>query len=327
MPRVLVTPTMLRNVPGEYRDILQAAGFEVVYPSADQDTMQPQTLLACLEGVDALLASTEALTDGVLAQSKLRAIARMGVGYDSIDVPAATRHNIVVTITPGVLEESVAEHTIALLLAVSRGIVQRDREVRSGRWSRVALPRLSGKTFGLIGLGRIGRVVAQRAQGMAMRAIAYDPYTPAEVAQQYGVTLCSLEEVLEMSDVVSLHALSSPETTNIINSKTLGMMKPGAILLNTARGALVDEEALATALQAGRLFGAGLDTFKQEPLPTDHPLLAYPNVVVCTHMAGLDQQSEAGTSRLAAECLADLARGNWPERCVINRELGPDWTW
>jgi len=327
MPRVLVTPTMLRNVPGQYSEILEAAGLEVVYPASGQDTMQRAELLACLEGVEAMLASTERLDDDVFAASKLRVVARMGVGYDSIDVAAATRHNVAVTITPGILEVSVAEHTIGLLLAVSRGIVERDREVRAGNWSRKALPRLAGKTFGLIGLGRIGRVVANRAQGLAMRTIAYDPYADAEAAREQGVELKSLDDVLAESDIVSLHALSSPETKGIIDARALGLMKSDAILLNTARGALVDEDPLVAHLAAGNLLGAGLDTFHQEPLPTDHPLLTFDNVVVCTHMAGLDYESEAGTSRLAAQCLADLHQGRWPEACVVNRELAGKWSW
>lgn len=327
MPRVLVTPTMLRNVPGDYSQILEAAGLEVVYPGADQDTMHRPTFLSCLEGVEAMLASTEPIDDAVLAASSLRVIARMGVGYDSINIPDATQHNVVVAITPGILEVSVAEHTIAMLLAVSRGIVTRDREVRTGIWKRTALPRLAGKTFGLIGLGRIGRVVANRAQGLAMKTIAFDPYADADLAREQGVELKSLDEVCAEADIVSLHALSSPETKGIINARTLGLMKPDAIFLNTARGALVDEEALAAHLAAGKLLGAGLDTFHEEPLPTDHPLLGFENVVVCTHMAGLDYESEAGTSRLAAQNIVDLFEGRWPEQCVVNRDLTGSWKW
>ena len=327
MPRVLVTPTMLRNVPGEYRDVLESAGLEVVYPAADQDTMQPETLQKCLHGIDAMLASTESITPAIIENSQLRVIARMGVGYDAVDVPAATRHNIPVTITPGILEDSVAEHTMALMLAVSRGIVLRDQEVRSGRWSRVALPRLTGKTFGLIGLGRIGRVVAQRAQGLGLVTKAFDPYATKEMAAECGVTLCSFEELLTTADVVSLHAVASPETADLMNAHAFNLMKPGAIFINASRGALVDEEALATTLRSGKLLGAALDTFKQEPPSPEHPLLSFPNVVVCTHMGGLDKVSEAGMSRLAAQCIVDLHQGRWPESCVINRELAANWKW
>jgi D-3-phosphoglycerate dehydrogenase / 2-oxoglutarate reductase len=162
MPRCLVTPTLLRNIPGPYSDILLQGGFEVVYPPEGCDTMQKENLLKVLDGVDAMLASTEPLTREVLATTRLRVIARMGVGFDSIDLAGATDHKIVVTITPGTLEESVAEHTVALMLGVTRQIVQRDREVRAGKWSRAPMPRIAGRTFGIVGLGRIGRAVVPR---------------------------------------------------------------------------------------------------------------------------------------------------------------------
>src|SRR5262245_29953246 len=159
MPRVLITPTILRNVPGLYSDTLLQGGFEIVYPPEGSDTMRREVLLPLLAAADAILASTERLTRDVLAGTKLRAIARMGVGYDSVDIAAATDLNIAVTITPGTLEESVAEHTVAMLLGLTRALVQRDREVRTGRWTRVAMPRIAGRVFGIVGLGRIGRAV------------------------------------------------------------------------------------------------------------------------------------------------------------------------
>src|SRR5688500_6506925 len=217
MPRVLVTPTILRNIPGDYSEILLSGGFEVVYPPEGLDTMQRENLLNVLCGVDAMLASTEPLTREVLAQCKLRAIARMGVGYDAIDVAAASDLGIAVTITPGTLEESVAEHTIALMLSVTRGIVQRDREVRAGVWTRRPMPRMAGKTFGIVGLGRIGRAVVPRVQGLGMKVVAYDPYADAEFASKQGVTLMTLSELLETADVVSLHSPTNPDTVNMIN--------------------------------------------------------------------------------------------------------------
>src|SRR4029079_8422471 len=153
MARVLVTPTILRHMPGLYSDTLLQGGFEIVYPPDSCDTMKRETLLPLLAGCDAMLASVEKMTREVLAGTKLRAIARLGVGYDSIDIAAATDLGIAVTITPGTLEESVAEHTVALLLGVTRQLVQRDREVRAGRWLRVPMPRMAGRTFGIVGLG------------------------------------------------------------------------------------------------------------------------------------------------------------------------------
>lgn len=327
MPRCLVTPTLIRNIPGQYSDILLQGGFEVVYPPEGYDTIQKENLVKILDGVDAILASVEPLSREVLAGSKLRVIARMGVGYDAIDVPAATELGIAVTITPGTLEPSVAEHTVALMLAVTRGIVQRDREVRSGTWSRVPFPRIAGRTFGIVGLGRIGRAVVPKVQGLGMNVVAYDPFADQKFAADNGVTLMSLSELLQTADVVSLHPPTTPETTNLINRQTLAQMKPGSVLVNTARGAVVDEEALCEALDRGQLFGAGLDVFKTEPLPTTSPLLKYDNVVLCTHMGGMDHESAIATSSLAAQCIVDLYHNRWPEACVVNRPLRERWKW
>jgi len=319
---------MLRNQPGPYADILTNGGFEIVYPPAGVNTLEPAVIQQLLtQDIDAILASTEPLTEQVLKQSTLRVVARMGVGYDSIDVGAATTAGIAVTITPGVLEESVAEHTIALLLGLTRGIVQRDREVRQGVWSRAAMPRLAGKTFGIAGLGRIGKAVAPRAMGLGMNVIAADPCLDEAFAAKSGVKYVSFNELLAMSDVVSLHAAYHSETTHLINATTLAQMKPGAILVNTSRGGLIDEAALFDALQSGRLSGAALDVFQQEPPPVDHPLLTLPNVLTCTHMGGLDLQSEIDASSLAAHCIVDLHNGLRPDSCIVNHRLPADWQW
>jgi phosphoglycerate dehydrogenase-like enzyme len=327
MPRVLVTPTIVRNLPGPYRDTLLAAGFEVIYPPADCNTMQAEKLLPLLAEADAMLASVEKLTRDVLSQTKLRAIARMGVGYDSVDIAAATDLGIAVTITPGTLEESVAEHTIALMLGVSRGLMQRDKEVRSGCWSRRPMPRMAGRTFGIIGLGRIGRAVAAKAQGLGMRTIAFDPFADPQHAHRLNVTLMPLDELLQTADVVSLHTTTTTETANLINRQTLARMKQGAILINTGRGALVDEDALYDALKSGHLFGAGLDVFKIEPLPLDSKLLELDNALLCTHMGGLDTESTVAMGNLAAQCIVDLYQGRWPEGCIVNCELRDRYKW
>jgi phosphoglycerate dehydrogenase-like enzyme len=318
---------VIRNSPGPYSEHLERHGFEVKYPPATADTMQPEVLAEQLRGCQAMLASTEKLTRAILANSELRVVARMGVGYDSVDVAAATDLGIAVTITPGVLEDSVAEHTIAMMLGVSRGLVERDREVRSGVWTRKPLPRLAGKTLGLIGLGRIGRAIVPRAKGLGLRVIACDPCADAEFAAMNDITLCSLDELLATADIVSLHAPCTPETENLMNADAFAKMKPGAIFLNTSRGSLVDEPALCEAIQSGRLAGAGLDVFRQEPLPLESPLQRLPNVLLCTHMGGLDCDSLAGMGLTAAQCVVDLYEGRWPERCVVNKAVCEKWRW
>jgi D-3-phosphoglycerate dehydrogenase / 2-oxoglutarate reductase len=327
MPRILVTPHPLQHCPGTWSETLEAAGLAVVYPPPGVNTFDRATLIALLSEVDGMLASVEPLDREVLTAARPRAIARMGVGYDSIDIAAATELGIPVTITPGALEESVAEHTIALVFAVMRGIVRRDRAARRGDWDRTALPRLAGKTIGLVGLGRIGRVVAQKALCIGLKVIAHDPMPPTEFARERGIRLVALEELLRTADIVSLHSPSTPQTADLIRAETLAIMKRGAVLVNTGRGSLVDEEAVVEALRSGHLLGAALDVFKTEPLPTTSPLMELENVVLCTHMGGLDEQSCEAMANLAASCLADLFQGRWPEPCVVNAGLREGWGW
>ncbi len=327
MPRALVTPHLLRNLPGNYLDTLVRGGFEVVYPPDNVDTLNKEVIARLLPGIEAILASTEPLSREILGQSNLRVIARMGVGYDSIDVPAATDMGIAVTITPGTLEDSVAEHTIALMLGVTRDLVRRDREVRTGVWTRIPYPRMAGRTFGIIGLGRIGRAIVPKVQGLGMHVIAADPFGDANYAAAHNVRLVSLDELLETADVVSVHSPSTVETARLINSQTLSRMKRGSVLINTSRGAVIDEDALAEALQRGHLLGAALDVFCCEPLPLQSPLLHCPTALLCTHMGGLDCESTDAASNLAAQCIVDLSQDRWPEGCVVNRELRDRWKW
>lgn len=327
MPRALVTPPMLNNRPGQYSETLEGGGFEIVYPPAGANSKQPDTLRELLDGVDAILASVEPLNRDILSQSKLRVVARSGVGYDSVDVAAATDLGIAVTIAPGEVEKSAAEHAIALLLCLSRGLVSRDRNVRAGQWKYQAMPRIAGRTMGILGLGRIGKETALRAIGLGMKVIAYDPFPDREFAEASGIEFYSLDDLLGSADVVSLHLPTMPETADIINAQTLAKMKKGAIFVNTSRGATVDEDALYDALSSGHLWGAALDVFKKEPLPLDSPLLELDNVVACNHMGGLDEVSEVAMPGKAAQCIVDLYEGRWPENCVVNPEVRDGWSW
>jgi D-3-phosphoglycerate dehydrogenase len=320
MPRVLVTPTVVNGLPGPYADVLRAAGFEIVYPPKGLPLSDPEVLLAHLEGIDATIASMEPYTPDVLARCRLRVIARFGVGFDAIDLPAATQHGIVVCNTPGTLEQSVAETTIALILGVFRGWPGRLEEVRRGQWVRKALPRLAGRTLGLVGLGRIGKAVVPRAQGLGLTVIAHDPVADREFAAQHNVELCSLEELLSRADIVSLHLPGSTQCANLINRQTLAR-------INTARGSLVDEAALVESLESGHLLGAGLDVFQVEPLPTDSPLLKFPNVLVSPHTGGLDCESQEAVGRRAAQSIVDLYQGRWPEGYVVNPDVRAGWRW
>lgn len=327
MPRVLVAPALLNHQHGPHEAILPAAGFEVVYPQDSDALFDPDVLLAHLDGIDAVIAGMEPFNAEVLAASRLRVIARVGVGYDAIDIPSATEHGVAVTITPGTNEVSVAEQALALIIGVFRGNPWRDHSVRDGSWSRRSLPRLGGKTLGLVGLGRIGRAMVPRAQGLGLRVIAADPFADKTFAAENDVRLCELDELWGEADVISLHVPATPETYDLVNADTIAQMKPTAVVVNTARGSLIDEDALADALANDRLFGAGLDVFKTEPLPSESPLNQLDNVLMSPHMGGLDEESQEAMTRLASECVADLYGGSWPEGCVVNDELCDGWKW
>lgn len=327
MPRVLITPPQFQDPQRTYYKKLIAAGFEVRFASKPLTGADAPTLLRELEGIDGVLASTEPYTREVLGKAKLRAIARAGVGYDSVDVPAASDHGVVVTITPGAVDVSVAEHTLALILGIFRDVVGRDREVRSGKWTRAARPRLAGRTLGIYGLGRIGKTLVPRAQGLGLQVVAHDPFADPAWAASQKVALLSSDDLFRTADIISLHCPCTAETANLIGERTLKLMKPDAVLVNMGRGGLVDEVALATAMKAGHLFGAALDVFQVEPLPTTSPLLGIPNLLLATHTGGLDFQSEEDMSCFAAQNLIDLQAGRWPEASIINRQLKGNWRW
>ncbi len=328
MPRILVTPVEVAHPGGPCQPVLEVAGFEVVYPPAGVRLVEPELLIQHLAGIDGMVAGMEPLNRHVLQSTRLRAIARMGVGYDAVDVAAATERGVAVTISPGTNQVSVAEHMLALLLGVMRGFPERDQSIRAGQWGRKLLPRLAGKTLGLVGLGRIGKAVVPRAQALELTVIAHDPLADRDYAAACGVRLCSLDELLTGADIVSLHLPCTPETTRLFDRRAFAKMRPGAILINTARGGLVDEDALADALQSGHLGGAGLDAFVVEPLPATSRLLQCENVLLSPHTAGVDQESILAMAVLAAECMASLYRtGRAPEGCLVNPQLGPGWKW
>ena len=321
MARVLITPHMWLNQASPCREILEQAGHEVLFPPVGLNTLERANIDRLLRetGAEGILAGTDPLDRGVLERSHLKVVARQGVGYDSVDVSAATELGIAVTITPGTLEASVAEQTIALMLAVSRGVIDRDSQVRQGDWSRVALPRMAGRTFGIIGVGRIGRAVIKRVTAFEMPVLGYDPCLTDSVAQQLGIErVASVDELIARSDVISLHCPCTPETRNLFDEAALRRMKPRSILLNMGRGGLVDEDALARVLASGHLLGAALDVFAIEPLPLTSPLLHAPRLVLASHMGGIDEEGGIAAGSLAARCIVDVLAGRLPKECAVN---------
>jgi phosphoglycerate dehydrogenase-like enzyme len=327
MPKVLVATTTLAGVEGPFLHLLRDAGFEVVYPRQSK-SLTEEELLAELPGVAATVAGWEPYTRRVIESSPaLRVIARNGVGYDAVDVAAATERGIAVTVTPGANQESVAEHTFALMLALARGVVPQHTAIRGGEFRRIAGVPLRGRTLGIVGLGRIGREVALRAAAFRMRVLAHEPAPDARFVEQHRITLVPLDQLLAESDFVSLHVPLSDESRHLIDTRALGLMKPTAFLINTARGGLVCEADLVRALQDGRIAGAGLDVFTEEPPPSDHPLRRLDNVICTAHTAGIDLQARDDMAPLAAQAIVALSRGQWPEQQVVNPECRAKFRW
>ncbi|MGH2373481.1 MAG: NAD(P)-dependent oxidoreductase [Candidatus Methylomirabilales bacterium] len=248
----------------------------------------------------------------------LRHLAVWGTGTDNIDLAAARRLGIVVSNTPGTATDALAEHTLALLLAVARRLVSLDAGVREGGWERGMLFQCCGKTLGIIGTGAIGSRVAELGRSIGMRVIAWTLHPDAEKARRRGFAYVStLDDLLEQADVVSLHLRSSPATRGIIGPGQFARMKTGAIFLNTARGDLVDEDALVAALRSGQLLGAGLDVFSTEPVQADNPLKGLPNVVLTPHTGGTTPEAlEAGLNLCADNVVSYLTRGEVSHRVV-----------
>lgn len=303
MPRVLIA------------DQLEAAGVELLHAAGIEVHtrlgLKGQELATVLREFDAaIVRSQPKITAECLERpGKLRAIARAGVGVDNIDVPAATRTGVVVMNTPGGNSISAAEHTIALLLALARRVPAADATMKAGGWDRSKFvgTQVAGKTLGVIGLGRIGREVARRARGLDMTVIVLDPFVTAARAAELGYeTAASLDELLPKVDFLTVHVPLSDETKSLIGPRELGLMRKTARILNVARGGIVDEKALADALAAGIVAGAGVDVFSAEPIAADNPLVKAPNVVLTPHLGASTVEAQESVAVEAAQLIADF---------------------
>lgn len=294
------------NVHQKAIDILESsAGIRVAAPGR----MERAALLEAVADADALIIRSGVKADAELIASapQLKAIARAGVGVDNVDLEAATAQGVIVMNTPGGNTISTAEHSIGLMLALSRHIPQGHQSLAEGRWDRKAFTgvELKGKTLGIIGLGRIGGAIAARAQAFEMRVIAHDPYLPPDIAAAHDVPLLALDEVYARSDYLSLHALVTDETRGMINADSISRMKRGIRIINAARGALINSADLAAALQSGIVAGAALDVYEQEPPPADHPLIGLPNVVHTPHLAASTSDAQVTVALEAAQLVVD----------------------
>jgi phosphoglycerate dehydrogenase-like enzyme len=331
LPVVLITPALYQDPSRPYAVKLRQAGFEVRYPSDPAVTTGatgPDAVVAEWSVADAVIAGGEHCTAEVLGRlPRLRVIARAGVGYDRIDVDAATRRNVLLTITPTANHECVAEHALALLFAAARSIARYDRAVRAGGWPRSVLVPLRGRTLGIVGLGRIGRSLAKRAEALGMKVLAADERPDRDFARAHGIELTDLDSLLARADFVSIHCPLSPATRGMFGAREFAKMKPGAIFINTARGGLVVESDLAQALASGHLAAAGLDVLSEEPPPPDHPLLRADNVVLSPHLGGADETSVENMGRECADAIIRHHRGEWPDGAVVNDSLRGAWKW
>lgn len=293
-------------------DVLQGAGYEPVYlpPYADAPA-----LLGAVEAQKPVgIIARMGRIDGVVfdAAPQLRVISKHGVGVDSIDVDAASSHGIPVLVATGANAVSVAEHAMALLFAVAKRLVSLDHGLRNGRWEKPEYRgrELAGSTMGLVAFGAIAQQTARLAKAFDIEVRAYDPFREAKVFESVGVVReATLEGLLSTCDFVSLHCPLTPETRNLINAETIALMRPDAILINTARGGLIDEQALADALAVGRIAGAGLDTFAQEPPAKDHPFFASDRVVLTPHIGGVTAAANARVGVEAAQGIVDFLAG------------------
>ncbi len=326
--RVLVAPGPLRDIEHAFGPILREGGYEIVYPQRKdfqvEALMTERELQAELPGCVAALAGSEPYTRAVIATAAaagLKVIARAGVGYDAVDLQAATDHGVAVCFAPGTNQEAVAEHAFMLMLALSRNLKAQDRQIRDGFWPRKAVGYLRGTTLGIVGLGRIGKAMTTRANAFGFRVLATEIAPDLGFCEANRITLVSLEELLQQSDVVTLHVPKTPLTKYLIRRETLELMKPTAYLLNTSRGGVVHEGDLFAALQAKRIAGAALDVFEQEPPLAKSPLFTLDNILLTAHTAGVDQKSREDMARVPAQAIVKLLAGEWPAEWIVNPQV------
>ena len=313
-----MTPTSFAKYNKNLAKKLEDAVSQVTYNTSGKPLSESE-LISIISDFDGFIAGLDNITKGVIEAAKnLKVIARYGAGVDKIDLEAAKKAGIFVTNTPFVNSVSVAELAIGLAIVASRNIIDGHNKITSGGgWPRLSGTTLSGKTFGIIGLGSIGKELAKRLTQFNIKVIAYDICFDTTFAKKYKISFVSLDTLLASSDFVSLHIPVSGDTINLINEDNLAKMKKGAILINTARGELVDEEALYNSLLNGNLKAAALDTFKKEPPDADNKLLLLPQVIATPHMgAATDNASNEMTRISIDECLAVL-KGEKPKHIVV----------
>jgi D-3-phosphoglycerate dehydrogenase len=283
-----------------------------------------EEIIALAQDGDAVLNCYAKMTARVIESlNRCKIIARYGIGVDNVDLAAASKARILVTNVPDYCVDEVSDHALTLLLALARQIVSADRAVKAGVWDVVAhagIRRLRGQTLGLLGFGKIAKALASKVQPLGMKVLVYDPYLEPPAIASHGAEAVNFERLLAEADTISIHVPLSPETRNLIGQRELARMKPTCFLINTSRGGIVDEQALAAALKDGRLGGAALDVLSVEPPPADHPLQQAPNIILTPHLAFYSRESVIELQTKAAEEVARALKGE-PPRSPVNPEV------
>jgi D-3-phosphoglycerate dehydrogenase len=316
---VAVTDSVFPSLEPERR-VLSPLGVELRHGQCRSE----EEVITLAHDADAVLNCYAKMTARVIERlQRCRIIARYGIGVDSVDLVAASRAGILVTNVPDYCVDEVSDHALALLLALARQVARADRLVKDGSWdvsAHAGIRRLRGQSVGLIGFGKIARALASKVHALEMQVLAYDPYLDAGLVARHGARAVDLDRLLADADVVSIHVPLSPETRGLIAEQELARMKPTAFLINTSRGGIVDEKALAAALEAGRLAGAALDVLSEEPPSLDHPLRQAPNVILTPHLAFYSRESVVELQTKAAEEVSRALRSE-PPRSPVNPEV------
>ena len=319
MSRILVTARSLQaHRDADYIEFVQTAGHEVVFADVSDSYLDEAGLRVQLTGIAGVMASSEPYTDAIFDEfPELRVVARLGVGYDAVDLEAAAEHGVPVMIAAGSNDTTVAESAVGLMLTLARDLRGHFQRTAAGDWTRPSMTELRDKTIGIIGLGRIGRSLVERLAGFQVRFVVTEPFPDPAFVTLHDIELTEADNVFREADFLTLHAPLGAETRAVVDARRLGLMKPNAYVINTARGGLVDEDALFDALQAGRIAGAALDVRTEEP-PRDPRLAQLPNVLLTPHMAGVSRESLVRMSNVSAKNVVDVFNGSWDRNMVVN---------
>ena len=307
--KILLTTTSYQDCPGDHHALLKSTGAEVV---RERGPLSEAQMLELSGDFDAFLCGDDEITQAVIEKSlpKLKVIAKYGIGVDKIDVAYATEKNIPVSFCPGVNHTTVSEHVFMLILALNKNLMEQANATAAGGWKRMTGHEIMGKTIGIIGLGRIGREVAIRANAFGMKCIGYDLYWPEDFAKEHNIERADgVTQLLRASDIVSLHTNLTEETRDMICEATIKNMKNGATLINCGRGELADTSDIAAALESGKLGGYGADVLDQEPPAADHPLLGAKNCIITPHVGSRTFESVQRQAGMATQNLVNLLKG------------------